>query len=113
MKKVLFLFAAVLCALSVFAADVLVARAGDNSLVLHDAPRAKEVAVLLKPEVVARFRAATDTANGVVFKGCWTLHEQQAVFVVYEDGDTAMVPLSEFSKVDGGKAEKPKLKGTL
>jgi hypothetical protein len=112
MKKVLFLFAAVLTALSVFAKDVMVARAGNDSLTLHDAPCSKKVAALLKPEYVARFRAATDKANGKVFKACWTLHDQDHIFVLYEDGDRATVPLDAFQEVGKGKPVKP-LKGSV
>jgi len=100
MKKALFLFAAILCALSVFAADMMVARNGDNYLTLHDAPCGKEVTALLKPEHASKFRAATDRANGVVWKACWILHDLENVFVLYEDGDRAMVPLGEFVRAE-------------
>lgn len=112
MKKVLFLLVAILTALSVFGKDVLIARSGDNSLTLHDTPCGKEVSALLKPEYVTRFRAATDKANGVVFKACWTLHDQENVYVLYEDGDRAMVPLTEFSRPGKAAPAKP-LKGSV
>jgi len=107
MKKALFLFAAVLTALSVFAADVAVVRSGDNYLTLHDTPCTKEVTELLKPEHVKNFNGATDHVNGKVWKACWILSGRDAVFVVYEDGDSATVPIGIFELIRDGKPVKP------
>jgi hypothetical protein len=88
-----------LVALPVHAADMR-ANNGRDSITLTDRPCSNpEVVKRLRPEVVDQFHAARARIGNDDFAGCWIEYGEDA-FVMYEDGDKGLVPLSEF-KPDG------------
>jgi hypothetical protein len=105
MKKAFIFAAGILLALSAFAADILIARDGNNTLTLSDTPCGQKVARLLPAEHASRFRGAIDRSNGNVFQACWMLQGPDQVFLIYDDGDMARVPMREFKRI--GSHEKP------
>lgn len=76
-----FIIAAILAAGPAIAAESMIARAGENSLRLHDKP------------------CTEATVNKESFKACWISQDEQ-VWVLYSDGDRSVIPLSAF-KPDG------------
>lgn len=91
-------FALILFVVSAFGADVMSLSVGGNTLTLQDTPCNKATAKRLKPEHIAKFRNATDSAQGASFNACWTLTENGTIFVVYEDGDGGEIPMSMFKR---------------
>jgi hypothetical protein len=53
----------------------------------------------LKPEYVDQFHAAQSTVDKEDFAACWIVYGDD-IFLFYEDGDKALIPISEF-KPDG------------
>jgi hypothetical protein len=84
----------------------MVLRQGGNTLTLMTTPCNAKVADLLKPEYVAQFKNASAVVDGQTFDACWIMHEAGVVYVHFEDGDSATIPVEQFIKT----AERPKPK---
>ncbi|MES2632110.1 MAG: hypothetical protein V4669_04015 [Pseudomonadota bacterium] len=89
----------IICAALAVAAPVmaqnLVARQGDDSIRLADAPCASEVVLEKIPEQFhSQLRQATATVDGHTFSACWR-KAGAAAHLIYEDGDQGIVPLSD------------------
>jgi len=87
----------------------MVLRQDGNILTLMNEPCTPKVVNLLKPEYAPQFKNASAVVNGQTFDACWILHEQTMVYVHFEDGDTAMIPVESFIKT----ADQPKPKAKL
>lgn len=88
----------VLCAALLGAAahaEDLVLNDGQDSIRFKDAACASE-AVLnrIEPEARALFRSASATLQGQRYAACWSLLAT-SVYLVYEDGDQGIVPVSK------------------
>lgn len=52
------------------------------------------------PEHHGRFALAKGQIDGVEYTGCWaTLPDNPAVFIVWEDGDTSVLPQAKFKEL--------------
>jgi len=94
-----FVICAVLAAAPAFAlADNLVARQGDDSVRLNDAPCASEqVLGRLPVEARQEYKAASAQLQGQNFSACW--REMGSVaHLIYEDGDQGIIPLQELKR---------------
>jgi hypothetical protein len=87
----------------------MVLRQGGNTLTLMMTPCNAKVSSLLKPEFVAQFKNASAVVDGQAFEACWIMHDSGVVYVHFEDGDTAMIPVESFIKT----AERPKPKAKI
>ncbi len=91
--KYLFLCAA-LAAGPVLAQD-LIARQGDDSVRLGEAPCTSEVVLQQLPaHVRADFKNASAVVEGKTFQACWRQAGESAV-LLYEDGDQGVIPMTE------------------
>lgn len=91
----LLVFCAALAAAAPALADVLVARNGEDTVRLADAPCASEpVLSRLPPQQHVQFKAATAVVDGQTFTGCWRAVGGRA-HLFYEDGDMGVIPLSD------------------
>jgi hypothetical protein len=91
--KYLFVCAA-LVAGPVLAQD-LVARQGDDSVRLSEAPCTSEVVLHQLPaHVRADFKTASAVVEGKTFQACWRQTGDSAV-LLYEDGDQGLIPMNE------------------
>lgn len=99
MKRYLaFLFA--LLALPALADD-LVATNGRDSVRLTQGACHAEVLPLLAiafPQVADRFRAATAQVEGSGYTACWLMRPDGKVLLIYPDGDTGLIPWSDFKR---------------
>lgn len=91
---------ALVCAAALLAApaiaDELVAVNGKDSVRLTDSPCSSEqVLGLLKPQFRTILKDASAVVQGQSFKACW-VKEGDAAFLLYEDGDHGLIPLSDF-----------------
>jgi hypothetical protein len=76
-------------------ADELVARQGDDSVRLADAPcRSELVLARLQPQSQEEYRSATAVFQGQNFVACWRVMGNVA-HLVYEDGDQGIIPMAE------------------
>ncbi len=94
-----FVFCAVVAAASLPAfAEDLVARQGDDSVRLNDAPCASEV-VLGRLPVEAReeYKAASAQLQGQSFSACWR-EMGNVAHLIYEDGDQGIIPMQELKR---------------
>jgi hypothetical protein len=81
-------------------ADLMV-RNDANWLRLHEGPCTSEpVLAELKDEWREKFRAASAFVNGESFAACW-IEQGGQVFILFSDGDRAVVPLAAFKKDEG------------
>lgn len=88
------LLCAALVAVPAFADD-LVARQGEDSVRLAEAPCTSErVLGQLPASMHGDFRAASAVVGGQTFTACWRL-AGNAAFLVYEDGDQGVIPMDE------------------
>ncbi len=95
--KALILCAAVVVAPVAFADD-LIARQGEDSVRLTDAPCVSEqVLVRLAPQAHETLRAATAVFQGRNFAACWRPVGGMAV-LIYEDGDQGIIPLEQLKR---------------
>lgn len=90
-----------LCAALAFApafAEDLVAREGNDSVRLADAPCENPVIMkLVEPEAHTEYKAASATVQGQNFVACWRAMGSVA-HLVYEDGDQGIIPMVELRK---------------
>jgi hypothetical protein len=93
--RLLVFCAALAAAAPALAADILVARNGQDTVRLVDAPCASEAVLSrLPPQQHANFKAATATVDGKSYSACWrTLGGRAHLF--YEDGDMGVIPMSD------------------
>lgn len=87
-------------------AATMTLRQGNNTLTLTSAECSPVVANLLKPEVAAKFRHAVAVVGVQQFSACWIMHDDANVYVHFEDGDSALLPLNLFLNI--AKIQKPK-----
>lgn len=93
MKSVLLVCAA-LAAAPVFAEE-LVARNGNDSVRLGDAPCTSELVLArLQPQAHAEYKAASAVVDGQNFVACWRVVGNSA-HLLYEDGDQGIIPMAE------------------
>lgn len=79
-------------------ADDLIARQGEDSVRLGDAPcTSEQVLVRLQPQTHEDFRAATAVFQGRSFVACWRPVGSMAV-LIYEDGDQGIIPLADLRR---------------
>jgi hypothetical protein len=93
-----FLIAACLAAGPAMSATEMVARNGDDSIRIVDATC--ETASVLRhiPEAKRKeFRKADGRVGGQRYFACW-IQQGEQVFVVWEDGDLGMIPVSDFKE---------------
>lgn len=86
-----------LCAALAFApasADELVARDGDDSVRLADAPCESQVIMKLVPETHAEYKKASATVKGQNYVACWR-EMGNVAHLIYEDGDQGIIPMVE------------------
>lgn len=91
---------ALICAAALLAApataDELVAFNGKDSVRLTDSPCSSEkVLGLLQPGLHPILKDASAVVQGQSYKACW-LRQGAAAFLLYEDGDHGLIPLSDF-----------------
>lgn len=101
MKKVIALLA--FLALSAFGAEYTATNAGGTStfIATDDQCISQEVVKHLQdPEEAKLFRAGRGIINGKTFDACWIL-DVDHLDVLYEDGDTGVVPLIDFIQSKG------------
>ena len=92
--RTILLFCAVFAAAPAMSQD-LVARQGDNTIRLADAPCADEgVLSKVPPQLHAQFRRAVATVEGQTFAACWR-KTGGAAHLIYEDGDQGILPLAD------------------
>lgn len=84
----------------------MVLRQGNNTLTLMTTPCGPKVADLLKPEYVPQFRGGVAVVDGQTFDACWIMADPATIYVHFEDGDSAQIPVAAFIKT----AERPKPK---
>lgn len=106
MKKLLIFFAAILLALSAFAADVLFLTSDIGTLTLQNTPCNSAVKAILQPKYRDKFRNAKEVQPGLSIKACWFMNTPKTIVVVYEDGDSAVLPLTVFTRVGEAKPAK-------
>lgn len=87
-------------------APTMVLRQGNNTLTLMTTPCNPKVADLLKPEFVPQFRGGVAVVDGQTFEACWIMADPATIYVQFEDGDNATIPVASFIKT----AERPKPK---
>jgi hypothetical protein len=93
MKSVLLVCAALAVA-PVFAEE-LVARNGNDSVRLGDAPCTSELVLArLQPQTRGDYKAASATVDGQSFVACWRVVGNSA-HLLYEDGDQGIIPMAE------------------
>ena len=93
MKSVLLVCAA-LAAAPVFADD-LIARNGNDSVRLGEAPCTSELVLSrLQPQVQGQYKAASAVVDGQTFVACWRVVGSSA-HLLYEDGDQGIIPMAE------------------
>ena len=94
-------FAMALCAALAFApafADELVAREGNDSVRLADAPCQSQVIMkLVEDSSPTEYKAASATVQGQQFVACWR-DMGSVAHLVYEDGDQGIIPMVELKK---------------
>lgn len=99
MRHLLFLL--VLLAAPAFGADLVMKnKANGSELRLYDSPCVNaETLMQLAEEWRPKFRAAKilDGKGRVVWFGCWIRHDDDALFVIFQDGDERMFELAAFS----------------
>ncbi len=79
----------------------LVATNGANWLRLQDSACTNEgILSQVKNEYRDQFKAARALSNGKLFAACWAAFEGQA-FVIFEDSDRGIYPLSAFKDNPG------------
>lgn len=93
---------ALLCAAALVAApamaDEVIASNGSDSVRLSDSQCTNEkVLERVTPPAREKLRNAVTTIAGQSFQACWTVEGNMA-YLVYEDGDQGLVPLTEFRK---------------
>jgi len=77
-------------------ADELVAKNGNDSVRLSNAPCSSELVLSrLQPQHRSELRDATAVVQGQTFKACWVV-EGHAAHLLYEDGDQGLIPLTDF-----------------
>lgn len=91
---------ALVCAAALMAApvlaDELVAKNGNDSVRLSNAPCSSELVLSrLQPQHRSELRDATAVVQGQTFKACWVV-EGHAAHLLYEDGDQGLIPLTDF-----------------
>lgn len=74
----------------------MVLRQGGNTLTLMTTPCNAKVADLLKPEYVPQFKNAMAVVDGQTFDACWIMADPATIYVQFEDGDNASIPVSMF-----------------
>ncbi len=94
---------ALLCAAALVAApalaDEVIASNGADSVRLSDSQCTNtKVLDLVTPPVREKLRSAVASISGQAFDACWSVEGNMA-YLVYEDGDQGLVPLTEFRKV--------------
>lgn len=118
MKSVLASFLAALVAAFLLAGCVtaptkphptMVLRQGGNTLTLMTTPCNPKVADLLKPEFVPQFKNAVALVDGQTFDACWIMADPATIYVQFEDGDNATIPVSAFIQA-AAKPRKPQQK---
>jgi len=92
--KTLIIIAALAIAAPAMAGD-LVARQGEDTIRLIDAPCSSEVVLgKVPPQFHSQFMQATAIVQGHTFAACWR-KAGGAAHLIYEDGDQGIVPLSD------------------
>ena len=84
----------------------MVLRQGNNTLTLMTTPCGPKVADLLKPEYVPQFRGGVAVVDGQTFEACWIMADPATIYVQFEDGDNATIPVSAFIQA-AAKPRKP------
>lgn len=80
------------------AGTVMEAHQGGDSLLLLDAPCTNAKVLEHAADLdVSKLRAAQASLGGVTYEGCWQGFDD-AVGVVYEDGDRGLIPMQFFEK---------------
>ena len=96
--KAFVICAALAAALAPAFADELVARDGDDSVRLGEAPCASQpVLEKLEPKTRGEFKAASAVVQGQKFVACWR-EMGSAAYLIYEDGDQGVIPLRELKR---------------
>ena len=94
MKAVVFC-AVLASAMAPALAQELVARDGDDSVRLADAPcKSETVLSRLEPHIRGDFKAASAVVQGQTFVACWR-EMGNAAYLVYEDGDQGIIPMRD------------------
>lgn len=83
-------------------ADLVVSRGKDELRLMTTPCVHGGVLGMLKPEWRDKFKKAQATVGGKMFYACWIdIPEDQAVWVLYEDGDGKDYPLAVFTESPG------------
>ena len=91
----LLVLCAALAAATPVLAENLVARNGQDTVRLADAPCASEAVLSKLPaQQHAHFKAATAVVDGQTFNACWRAMGGRA-HLFYEDGDMGVIPLAD------------------
>lgn len=94
MKYALLLCAA-LAAAAPAMADELVARNGDDSVRLGEAPCTSQLVLSrLDKQMHEQYKNASASVGGQQFSACWRV-VGNAAHLLYEDGDQGIIPLAE------------------
>ena len=94
-----FIVLSALCFHCVASAGYLFYRDKTNTVMLHEEPCTGAVRENLNAEYRDKFQKATISIQGRPFKACWILRDdQRSIYILYEDGYDAIVPLSIFTE---------------
>jgi hypothetical protein len=96
MKAALVLCAATLALAPAFADD-LIAREGDDSVRLADAPCESQVIMKLVPETHGEYKKASAVVKGQNYVACWR-EMGNVAHLIYEDGDQGIIPMVELKR---------------
>lgn len=92
--RTLLICVALAAAAPTFAQD-LVARQGEDSVRLNDAPCTSELVLgRLEPQQKEDYRQASAVVGGQTFQACWR-QMGTAAHLMYEDGDQGLIPLAD------------------
>ena len=92
--RTLLICAALAVAAPAFAQD-LVARQGNDSVRLGDAPCKSELVLgRLQPQQKEEYKSASAVLDGQTFQACWR-PMGSAAHLMYEDGDQGLIPLQD------------------
>lgn len=78
-------------------AEDLVAREGDDSVRLADAPCESQVIMKLVPESHAEYKKAQATVKGQSYVACWR-EMGNVAHLIYEDGDQGIIPMGDLKR---------------
>ena len=81
-------------------ADDMVASNGTDSVRLTQQPCPPAILATIPPQFQAQAKAASASVSGTSYTACWVASGSYVV-LQYEDGDTGVIPMSQFRRSPG------------